>query len=277
MSVLLLKTPGAIQPSGQVEINSLNPITRGLCFTWVGGSQKELKTGLLRTTNNTLLSVGPKGKFVDCSTGQTNLEWARQFCVTSDGEGGGDFALCVLANPAASGGGAVEHAFAQKNDAGGSPFAQAALLFNGNTSAVYASGSVAFFTYNTAATGVAVTGLQDGLWHVWWGVRRGTTLELWRDGVLVASNSGTLRNILQSAGRYTAIGSRGNGTTEGYRDGVALAAMFNRAPSAKEIASVSANLWQLFATSRPIWEPAAGGGGQSNAPRYFHRTQSGQA
>lgn len=37
------------------------------------------------------------------------------------------------------------------------------------------------------------------------------------------------------------------------------------------------NPWQVLLERRTIWLPATGGGSPSNAPRYFHRTQSGQA
>lgn len=57
-----------------------------------------------------------------------------------------------------------------------------------------------------------------------------------------------------------------------------LVAVFNRKLSDAEIKSLSDNPWQIFQpAARAIWVPVGAAGGASNAPRYFHRTQSGQA
>ena len=114
--------------------------------------------------------------------------------------------------------------------------------FNGST---YTPGAFSFFTYSGAPATASAAGLVDGEWHVFVGVRRGTSHELYRDGVLAASTTASVYNISQ-ASRYTAIGSRGNGTTESYSRDTACAYGFDRALSVPEVKSISENPWQVF-------------------------------
>jgi hypothetical protein len=262
MSNLILPQKWTNQPQTPVGIDWGNPLTRGLAFAWNAANPRHLENGRLATTDNTGKIIAGIGRAVDSSTGQVNLEWANyQPIVTSDGAGTGDFTLCLLANPAVAGGGAVEHGLAQKNDAAGAPYAQATLLFHANATAGYVSGSVSFFTYSSSSAGIAATGKIDGNWHLWTGTRRGTTFSLYRDAELIASATDVVRNISQ-ASRYLAIGSRGNGTTEAYRDGAAFAFGSNRALSASEIATLASNPWQIFkAPARRLWVAGAGGNG----------------
>lgn len=238
-----------------------NQIYSGLAFAWFGSNPKyEVVTGSRVTTDNTTKVATAKGIGTLSAIGQVNTEWAKQFITTSNGAGTGDFTLVALANP--SSGSTPQHIFAQKNDAGGSPFAQCALIANAGNNGLGSSGNFSFLTYNTVSSGVASAGgtAVDGNWHLWAAVRRGTSHELYRDGILIASSSLTVRSISQ-ASRYTAIGSRGNGTTEGYSRNVSMAAGFNRALLPSEIATISANPWQVFApVQRSIWEPVAAGG-----------------
>lgn len=254
MSGLILPNRFTSQPQVQVGIDRSNPLTAGLAFAWNAANPRHLENGRLATTDNTGKIISSVGRAVDSSTGQVNLEWANyQPIVTSNGAGTGDFTLCLLANPAVAGGGAVEHGLAQKNDAAGAPYAQATLLFHANATAGYVSGSVSFFTYSSASAGIAATGKIDGNWHLWTGTRRGATFSLYRDAELIVSATDVVRNISQ-ASRYLAIGSRGNGTTEAYRDGAAFALGANRALSASEIATLASNPWQIFQPpQRRIW------------------------
>jgi Concanavalin A-like lectin/glucanases superfamily len=184
---------------------------------------------------------------VSCSTGQVNVEWPSfQPIVTSNGVGTGDFTVIAYANPAATGTD-TEHILVQKNDAGGSPFAQMLLGSQATSTNGYANGSFAFYTFNGSAVGIAASGVCDGNYHVWMGVRQGASHTLYKDGVAIASGSFTALNILQgSPARYLALGSRGNGSTQSYPRQIAMAAGFNRALSAMEILSISRSPWQLF-------------------------------
>ena len=231
-----------------------NPITRGLCFAWSGANPKfEAVSGIQPNTDNTTKVATEKGIASKSSLSQVNTEWAKQFVTTSDGAGTGDFTFVAFANPSAGAG--VQHILAQKNDAGGSPFAQTALCANSTASGVSSAGEFALLTFNSTASGVSAVGAVDGKWHLWVGVRRGTSHEIYKDGILLASASATAKNISQ-ASRYTAIGSRGNGTTESFDKNVAMAAGFNRALLPNEISNL--NPWKIFApVSRAIWVPTS--------------------
>lgn len=240
-----------IQPQGRSQ-PSRAPINKALAFLWNAAQpERELLSGTGRTTDNTAKVAAPVGKVISASAGQVNIEWSRQFITTSSGDGLGDFTLAVYANPAASGS-AVEHIFAQKNDAGGAPYAQSAILAHANSSAGFSSGAVSFFTYNGAGAdaGVSVAGAADGKYHWWVGVRRGSVHELYKDGVLIGTFTKSPVAITQAGTtRYTAIGSRGNGNTESYTKQAALAAGWNRALSPAE---TGGNPWQLFEAQAPL-------------------------
>lgn len=241
------------------------PIARGLAFLWSASQgRRELVTNELATTVNAVIKPGSLGTVADCATGQTNIEWvSQQFITTSNGSGTGDFSMLVVANPAASG--TVGHVYAQKNDAGGGAFSQTAMMAHSNNAGITSSGAFAFLTYSTANTGLSVASMCDGNWHTYLGVRRGTVLELYRDGVLAGSASGTARAITQTPARYTAIGSRGNGTTESFPDDVMLAAGWNRALSFAEAEEITRRPQQLFSDRRILVEVSAAGGGASTA------------
>lgn len=223
-------------------------INTSLCFAWHARVPEiEQVSGKKCSTDNTSLGGASVGQVVNCSASQVNLEWSSQFCTTSNGAGTGDFTFIILANPAASGSGAVEHALAQKNDAGGTPFTQAIIGFHADQLASYLSGSATFFIYNGDVTSAYSAAACDGAWHLWAGVRSGTVHTLYRDGVALSTNTGTARTITQaSPSRYVAIGSRGNGSTESYQNSAAMAAMFNRALSTQELLNLTRNPWQIF-------------------------------
>ena len=235
-----------------------------MVFLWTDGIYPVNRVGGQRATvRNAAAVMTPHGQGIACSTGQQNLEWAQQFMRTSDGAGAGDFTMLVLANPTA-GGGAVQHLVAHKNDAAGSPFAQAAILANGSDTGAYSSGSLALLTYYyPGSTGVMLAGGIDGGYHVFVAVRRSGVLELHVDGVFRAAAAGTVRNILQTASRYTAVGSRGNGTTEASSARITFAAEWDRALELDEIVALGSPraLWQLL-QPRLIWVPpeVVGGG-----------------
>ena len=114
------------------NVKSDHVIARGLagCFMLRPG-EPELISRLQPTTNNTIIVPTPYGPGIHCSNGQINMEWAsKEFIVTSDGVGTGDFTMAILANPTSGTG--PNHAFCQKNDPGGTPWGQAIISFNAN-------------------------------------------------------------------------------------------------------------------------------------------------
>jgi hypothetical protein len=262
MSALILPSRFTSQPQYPAPIEKGNDLARALAFLWNAANPSfESVTGAPVTTNNATTAISNRGKVLKSSAGQVNTEWARQFITTSDGVGTGDFTFATLANPSAAGSGAVEHLFAQKNDAGGAPYCQTGLLahyFGGG----YGSGGIVFLTYGSAPVECVTTGVMDGGYHMWVCRRVGTSYRLFKDGVSIASTTATAINILQSPTRYTAIGSRGNGTTESYRDSTVMAASWNRALTDNEVVQLTSNYWSLFkAPTRFYFAPSGGGGG----------------
>lgn len=236
------------QPQYPARIDRSSAYASRVAFAWSAAfPSREQAIGLRANTDNTGKATALPGRVVSSTAGQVNLEWAAQFVTTSTGDGLGDFTVAVYANPAASGS-AVEHVFAQKNDAAGSPFAQCALLAHADAGAGFSSGSFSFFTFNGGSSaGAAASGVCDGDYHWWKGIRRGNQHELYKDDVLIATSSSAARGITQSATRYTAIGSRGNGTTESYTRQAVAACAWNRALSIGEVAS---NPWKLWTATR---------------------------
>lgn len=262
MPSLIFKKKRVRQPQYPVGIDQSNPITRNIAFAWNAAVPTVVNRERLATANNTTNAVSPNGKAVDCAVSQVNLEFANyQPIVTSDGSGTGDFTVMVFANPAAAGGGAIEHVLAQKNDAEGVPYAQFFLGAHAGALAAYVSGSFNFFTYNADQTEAVAAGVCDGNYHLWTGVRQATNHTLYKDGLSVATAAGTVRNISQ-ANRYLAVGSRGNGTTDSYRDQAVYAFGWNRALTQAEIKIILDNPWQIFKpATRRIWMQDAAASG----------------
>lgn len=246
-----------------VGIDWGNPTSRSLAFAWDAASKSmELTAGLSAGLDQTSSAVNKNGLAAQCSSGQKNIEWNKQFITTSDGTGGGDFTMLVVADPAATGAGSAEHVFDQKNDAAGAPYAQAGLLAHSGARGAYTSGAFSFFTYRSTDSEVSAAGACDGLEHVWIGVRRAGTLYLYKDGVLLASGAGFNGSLnISQASRYTAVGSAGNATAGAYRNKASMARAWNRALSAAEIAEqTSLARFSLYQPQARIWVPVAAGG-----------------
>jgi len=247
---LILNQRRTRQPQYPVGIDWGNPLTRGLAVAWTASNPIiELVTNTKASTNNALSQPARRGIASKCSLGQTNVEFAsKDRITTSNGVGTGSFTLLAFCDPVNSG--VVEHVFCQKNDAGGSPFAQATLVANSSAGGGATTGSFEFFCYNASIGSLQVSAFTplDGKYHMFVGRRNGSEMTLWVDGLLVATTSvgGTMAITQSGVPRYLAIGSRGNGTTESYTQSVVTAQAWNRALSAAEIASISENPWQIF-------------------------------
>lgn len=250
---------------------------RGMCFLWA--SRSEVINQIIPTTFTALRTPDRKGVGAKCLLTQVNVEWSRGFCRTSNGSGTGDFTIMAYANPASAAVTNLQHVLSQKNDAAGSPFGQAGLWAHANDAGVFATGRFCFATFSTSNTYAGTASLvTDGEFHLWTGVRRGTTHELWMDNRLLATVTGTVRDIHAPsyATRYTAVGSRGNGATESFPDSVNVAAMFDAALSAAEIAELAADANGpngLFAPRLHTlyWDDGAAAAGGFFARHYYDR------
>jgi hypothetical protein len=112
--------------------------------------------------------------------------------------------------------------------------------------------------------------------HVFAVIRgNGTNALFYRDGAQIASVSVT--GLTDMTNNALGIGLGYSGVTP--TGVITKAAIYKRALSPGEIRFLTTYPWQSFAPlQREIWTgPTAAIGGASNAPRYFHRTQAGQA
>lgn len=179
---------------------------------------------------------------------------------TSNGAGTGDFTLLQLSNPA-TGDGSTSNAGVSQRLASGN-FNQANLQFNCDTGYNYVNQSFAFATYETAASGVSAASMVDGKWHLWGGVRRGGSMYAWRDGVIVASASPTLRNVYNASADFC-IGGTPNAATYGLPNtaDTALTIGWNRALSDAEMRLLARDPFIMFrpvAEWRKVWTPLGG-------------------
>lgn len=205
----------------------------GMCFLWSGKFYRnELVTGVRSVNGTATQTVDTQGLVAQCYYNTTNIEWPGQFITTSNGVGTGDFTIMIVANPSVGPG--VEYLLSQKNDSAGYPYAQCILLANSDANGNYSPGAACFYTYSGSQVSCAAASQVDGNYHVWMGVRVGTTLQLWRDGSLIASSSGVAQGLVQ-ANRVMNIGSRGYDTSESYRGRALAAAAWNRALTPEEI------------------------------------------
>ena len=192
--------------------------------------------------------------------------------VTSDGAGTGDFTVMQLSNPTANALGTAQSALSQRVGTGA--LNQFALNFDSNNAFAYSAGSTMFGTYETAASAVAATGLMDGKPHVWVGTRAGTVLSLYRDGVLAASASLTLRDIL-IAGQDFCIGGAPHNAASGLAIGadIGLSTGWNRALTGAEIRLLARDPFAMFRSRRDwIMKAAAAGGADVRShiiPAYY--------
>lgn len=227
--------------------------------------RREFISGIPASTVNTQVISGPNERIGSNFTGQINTEWPQQFITTSNGSGTGDFTISVRSQDFSAG--TLEHIFAQKNDAGGSPFTQVAFFANGSAGGGDQSGSFTFFTYPNSGSGadsIEVTSILDGQFHTWTGRRQGVVLTLFRDKVQVGQTTASAAlNILQSPSRYTAVGSAGNSSTASHKGRVAFARAWNRALSDDEIRQHSDNPYQIFQNAKHLVTLAGGSSGAS--------------
>lgn len=187
---------------------------------------------------------------------------ANNFCpiTTSDGVGTGDFTILQLVNPSAGATGAVQVTLGHREPAGA--LNTACLTADSNASQAYTSGSFQFGSYASGWSGVAATGMADGKWHVFTGVRRNGVMELWRDGVLAASASLTVRNVYSATANFC-IGGYPASTSFGLATAadIGVSGGWNRALSAAEIRLLARDPFCMLRPSpewRGVWTPLGG-------------------
>jgi len=224
---------------------------RNAAFGWNPGAGSMTKMVMgrdLTLTGLPSLSVGAKGKAVVMTTGQYLSRANYAPVVTSDGVGTGDFSILLLSRPVAEAVVSAHAQISQRQEA--SPYSQFSMQANAGAGGSMASGSFAFSTYSTAMTECVVPSMVDGKYHVWVMVRARDTIYAYRDGIQVATVTGTVRSI------HTASSALGIGVAPSSfnaRGGeFACALGVNRAWSAREVVDLSLNVWAAFkAPDRP--------------------------
>ena len=176
---------------------------------------------------------------------------------TSDGAGTGDFTIIILANPRAEARVAV--GLAQRYNS--APTNQCRLDFNTSADST-SSGSFSFYTHATATSSVGVSGVVDGGWHMFGGVRIAGKMTAWVDGVARATSTPTLRGVYNS-GAVFCIGGFPTVSSAGMYAGdtVAFASGWNRALNDAEMRLLARDPFAMFRSRRDWVMKAAAAGG----------------
>lgn len=175
---------------------------------------------------------------------------------TSNGAYTGDFTIITLANPKAE----ARQSAAFSQTSGGTATRVFILPNSGSV-----SGQLGFYT-DTGGSAVSchVLGLVDGKYHVFGGRRRGTTLELFSDGIVRGSATGAVQTIGGTTAGI-AIGNRAEDTASDRIDpacNVVLVAAWNRALNNAEMLLLARDPFCMFRPSaewRGVWTPLGGG------------------
>lgn len=236
-------TPHLIKPEGAWELERGCPLARGLAFflpcTEGGGDPIDLVTGDAWTLAASVAWVRDRhGLTLDGVTGGI-AQGPNDAIVTSNDAGTGDFSVAVLANPTAAA--TVKTLYSQR--AAGVAIGGLAANCSNFAQPTAQSGTVTFATWaNSTLMDVVVTSRVDGGYHLWCGVRAGTTLTLDEDGAEIGTDSGTVRDIAAGSESWFGARNAANGLTE---RGVFCVA-WNRALTAKERRDLPWAIWQLL-------------------------------
>ena len=239
------------QPQGAARVDWGNPIARGLEFVGVG-----TRGGLLLAKGGPQsVAVAPSragrsgvGPYVSSPGGTTPI------CQTgATGVTGSDYSLFAFGTlPSAA---TVRAAIDDDLDTGSPRCFQ----FRVN------AGKVELITFNTGgtpyfATGATLTAAQLAAGVAMAAVVAGNQIASFANGRKTsATASGTQR---VPTGNFYVGQHKGTGAN-GWDGELVLVGTWSRALSDAEVASLSANPWQLFAPERRIWVPVVAGGGSS--------------
>lgn len=252
--VRTIELPWAQQPQEAVGIDWANPITRGLCFVAVysDGSLTNLAAGDRGAYGASAVSgVGAAGRTLYATAQPYAASWPGAL-VTSDGAGTGDYTLLSFSAPAAEGD--ISSLISQ---ASGST--QLYLLSNTNTSYGASAGTLTLGEYDGNNPMFEAPGVVDGGWHVFVGVRSGTTRYIDCDGVQVGTGTGVAARVYASGAFLYSSGIYGYTNWTRPHPHVMQAA-WNRALTPAERGDIGRNPWQVFAPRR-ILVPTSGAGG----------------
>ena len=257
MGLLILPERRTRQPRGLAPIDWGNPIFREVAFALnPANGARNLVSGNLASTVNAKQVATVSGIGFAAPSGKP-LVFSGAPVVTSDGAGTGDFTFLVLANPVSAS--QLNALISQDASTKG----QAYLIANANSSYAATPGSMLFGADTGGGSGpiFSIAGQVDGLMHLWAFIRRGTSYELWRDGILQSAQTGATTNILTGGGQSLAIGALAGYAGYDNPNATVFAAGFNRPLGALKIPDISSNPWKLFSPEpRRLWLGMAAAG-----------------
>lgn len=247
--------PASVFPSGTLAINSGNSIASGLTAAM---------PALGNTTLTDLVSgktAVPVGCTTDLSGGYGGGLAVPSGSTTAKADFGvfqpfpnGDYSCVVIWNPTASGQGS---AFGQADSAVAN-FID--MEKNSTFAAAGLSGAMAMSAFNGTSTlgsddgaravsaGTYHVGMIDGNYHAFGGRKASGVPSSWCDGANTTVNTGAVTGTITNASQHFAIGNLGNYTGSAFSAGctVVLVLVWNRALSDAEMASITANPFQVL-------------------------------
>lgn len=233
MSVLLTRGTRLSQPQGPVEVDWANPIARGLFSSFYASERKP------NTTVNGTYTTNADGTVVRGS----GMNYPVSYPATKN-IGTGDYTFLVVHRPYTA-----------------SSIGSTAVTMSDQASNVWigdASGSGAHQCGGTRVSSGFLTSAGKLSTHV--GTRRSGVIRAYTNGQTggaTASSSSSVNITSICIGSYTGLGYA-------FFSDYAASLVWDRALSAAEIASISANPWQLFKpVQRRVWFDASAGGGST--------------
>lgn len=201
----------------------------------------DIVTGTVPVASATALSraVTDAGVGINFPNGVSNV--ALDYALTAAQKFSADFTFVVVGRfPTGSSNIAVA---AICRNAGGT--AQLRMQPNFHSGSVTANAFGLLSYDGSAFTNVSAANVITGKTQVFIGRRRGTEHTLWVDGRLVATTSGTVRNV--SGATSCVVGNFDQTGVYGAGGPVLSASMYDRALPDSQCALISANPWQIFA------------------------------
>jgi hypothetical protein len=242
------------QPGSGARLNTANPLTRGLRAAVVavpGGLWDAVGCRLLRPAGSSIVAA-PAGVALSTPVGgNTGVSLGRAIPLL--GNALTVITLTTLRDARALGSG-TGFLYDGSTSSGSGRFLIYRRGFGGtNTGTSYGlyAGGTAIQEGDTGLVGLLTTGARN----VIAAVHNGNAHQIFKDGQLLQSWSVA---VTYGAFTPTLLGNWSQATAEGYGGETELQLFFDRALSADEVRSVSANPWQLFEQpARPLWAPAS--------------------
>jgi hypothetical protein len=242
------------QPGSGARLNTANPLNRGLRAAVVavpGGLWDAVGCRLLRPAGSSIVAA-PAGVALSTPVGgNTGVSLGRAIPLPGNALTVITFTTLRDARALGSGTGFL---YDGNTSSGAGRFLIYRRGFGGtNTGTSYGlyAGGTAIQEGDTGLVGLLTTGARN----VIAAVHNGNAHQIFKDGQLLQSWSVA---VTYGAFTPTLLGNWSQATAEGYGGETELQLFFDRALSADEVRSVSANPWQLFEQpARPLWAPAS--------------------